>query len=78
MKAVVSIDEETFSSAERFAQTRGIPRSKLYGLAVKEYVQNHTPHLITERLNQFYPAEPDETGEFVRQAAINLFNKEKW
>jgi len=79
MKTMVSIDADTFSDAERYSQICGIPRSELYGLTYSKGIcATHTPNLVTERLDQFYRSEQDETDEFVRQAARNLFAKEDW
>jgi len=78
MKTAISIDDELYYNAENFSRSSGISRSKLYCIAIKEYILNNTPNLITERLNNYYDKHDSRLDDDVKAAAIRLFNEEDW
>ncbi|MDR0843100.1 MAG: hypothetical protein LBP68_06750 [Acidobacteriota bacterium] len=78
MKTAISIDDELFHAAETFARTIGLSRSRLYAVAVDEYMKHHLPDTITERLNQYFDSHPAMVDEGLQQAAYDLFAKEDW
>ena len=78
MKTAISIDKELFEDAEFFSQTAGLSRSKLYCYAISEYIQNHTPDIVTERLNSYYGQHESRLDEGLKGAARRLFDKEEW
>jgi hypothetical protein len=55
----------------------GVSRSRLYTLALEEYLRNHRSDSITEQLNRYYKNHktPDEG---FREAAYTLFSREDW
>lgn len=57
MKTAISINEELFESAEKFAQERGMSRSELYATALRHYLEERRSGRITERLDEIYNAE---------------------
>jgi metal-responsive CopG/Arc/MetJ family transcriptional regulator len=61
MKTAVSIPNELFESAERFARRMEMTRSELYARALREYLSEHRGEGITERLDEVYGAE-EESG----------------
>jgi hypothetical protein len=78
MKTAISIDEATYRKAEAAAAELGLTRSRLYALAVDEYLRNHRADAITERLNRYYQDHKAARDEDIRQAAYQLFAGEDW
>ena len=78
MKTAISIDKKLFADAEGFARTKGLSRSKLYCTAISEYIQNHTPDIITERLNNYYMNKKNQVDKDLKIAASRLFAGEDW
>ena len=78
MKTAISIDEQLFQVAESFSQNYGYSRSGLYSAAIKEYINNHAPDIITERLNSYYVNHKAETDNALKEANYRLFSKEDW
>jgi antitoxin component of RelBE/YafQ-DinJ toxin-antitoxin module len=78
MKTAISIDEAVFYGAENAAAKMGLSRSRLYTLAVEEYIKNHRSDTVTERLNQYYKKHKTVLDDDVKQAAYALFVKEDW
>jgi hypothetical protein len=78
MKTAISIDGVTWSAAEAAAAELGLTRSRLYTLAVDEYLRNHRPDAVTERLNRYYQDHKAALDGDLQQAACELFAGEDW
>jgi antitoxin component of RelBE/YafQ-DinJ toxin-antitoxin module len=78
MKTAISIDEAVFRDAEGAAVEMGLTRSRLYTLAVEEYIRNHRNDAVTERLNQYYDSHKAVVDDDIKQAAYDLFSREDW
>ena len=51
MKTAISLPDDLFVLADDFAKTRGMSRSELYAMALREYVDAHTGTNLIERIN---------------------------
>jgi antitoxin component of RelBE/YafQ-DinJ toxin-antitoxin module len=78
MKTAVSIDDRVYRSAENTAGQMGMTRSKFYTLAVEEYIQNHGPEFLLERLNAVYAGENTKVDDDIHEAQFRLFSGEDW
>ena len=78
MKTAISIEKKLYEDAEKFLQYSGLSRSKLYCMAINEYIQNHSPDIITERLNNYYKDKDSRLDSDLKKAAYRLFNGEEW
>jgi metal-responsive CopG/Arc/MetJ family transcriptional regulator len=54
MKTAISISDSLFEVAEQTAQYMGINRSRLFSLALEDYIARHNGDMITEKLNEVY------------------------
>jgi metal-responsive CopG/Arc/MetJ family transcriptional regulator len=54
MKTAISIPDEIFSQAEELAKTMHISRSKLFTLAISEFIEEYDNQGITSKLNKVY------------------------
>jgi metal-responsive CopG/Arc/MetJ family transcriptional regulator len=78
MKTAISIESPVYKEAESAARLMGLSRSKLYTLAIHEYVQNHNPEVVTERLNHIYKKQKADIDEDIMQAQYDLLSAEDW
>ena len=78
MKTAISIDKKLFEDAEIFSRTAGLSRSKLYCNAISEYIQNHSPEFITEKLNSYYGNHDSRIDGDLRETINRLFAGEDW
>jgi hypothetical protein len=53
-------------------------RSKLYCAAISEYIQNHTPDNITERLNSYYANHESRLDDDLKEVTYRLLDEEDW
>lgn len=78
MKTAIYIEQELFDEAEEFSHAAEMSRSKLYCTAISEYIQNHTPDNITERLNSYYSNHESRLDDDLKEAAYRLLDREDW
>ena len=78
MKTAISISNDVFKEAEEAAKQLGLSRSKLFSMAVSEFVVNHRPDVITERLNEIYGKHESKLDDDIIQANYDLLAQEDW
>ena len=78
MKTAISISDEIFIEAEKTARQLGVSRSKLYSMAIVEFVQHHTPEAITAALNEIYGSTESRLDDDIMQANYDLLPQEDW
>ena len=70
MKTAISLSDTLFEKAEKTAQYMGIPRSRLFVIALEEYITRHNGEMITKKLNEVY--EKVNKEEFSKNLAVGL------
>lgn len=78
MKTAISINEELFESAERFARERGMSRSELYATALRQYLEEHRGEMVTERLDEIYGAEVGDLDPAVARLQARSLPEDDW
>jgi metal-responsive CopG/Arc/MetJ family transcriptional regulator len=78
MKTAISIETSVYEEAESATRQMGVSRSKLYTLAIHEYVQNHNPEIVTDRLNRIYGKQEAVIDGDIMQAQFVLLSGEDW
>jgi metal-responsive CopG/Arc/MetJ family transcriptional regulator len=54
MKTAISLPNSLYEKAEETALYMGIPRSKLFSMALEEFIEKHNGQMITEKINEVY------------------------
>jgi len=54
MKTTISLSDSLYEKAEETALYLGIPRSKLFVMALEEFLTKKNGKLITEKINEIY------------------------
>ncbi|HET7604425.1 MAG TPA: hypothetical protein VFK36_15485 [Gemmatimonadales bacterium] len=78
MKTAISLPDDLFASAEALAQRLGLSRSRLFAMAVAEFVAKHQTRKVTERLDAVYSAEPGTLEPELRQAQRHRLPRGTW
>ncbi|MCL2834332.1 MAG: ChpI protein [Treponema sp.] len=82
MKTAISISNTLYEKAEKTARNMGIPRSRLYGIALEEYISKHNGEMITQKLNEVYSKidqdEFDKDLEIGLESLRNLTKNDTW
>ena len=59
MKTAISLDDKLLEEADETAKQIGVSRSRLFSLAMEEYLRQHRNRQILESLNRVYTDGPD-------------------
>jgi metal-responsive CopG/Arc/MetJ family transcriptional regulator len=78
MKTAISIPDELFESAERFAERQGLSRSELYVTALRTYLNEQRRQGITEALNAVYDEEPSAIAQEILLLQSSSLPYEPW
>ena len=78
MKTAISIDNDLFFVAESFSHDAGLSRSRLYCMAISEYIQNNSQDIVTEKLNSYYGNHDSKIDDGLKASAYRLFDGEDW
>ena len=79
MKTAISVPDDVYHGAERYAKRTRKSRSQLYAEALAEYLARHAPDEVTEDMNRIV----EQLGEaavdpFVDGAARRLLKRVEW
>ncbi len=78
MKTAISLPENVFKEAERFARRFKKSRSQLYVEALKEYLARHSPDDITEQMNRVADSLGAQPDSFAIVLTRKLLRRERW
>lgn len=78
MKVAVSIPDDVFKEAERLAKKQKTSRSKLYSLALREFLARHSDDEVTEAWNRVIDKVGDQDDPFTKEAARRTLERSEW
>jgi predicted transcriptional regulator len=79
MKTAVSVPDDLFAQADRFAKRSRRSRSEVYSAALREYLARHAPDEVTADLDAVLAdlGQPD-TVEFTTAAGRRTLESSEW
>ncbi len=78
MKVAVSIPDQVFADAERLARRLKASRSRLYSLALAEFVARHSPEEIAASIDRLMDRLGEDDTRFVDEAARRILENTEW
>jgi len=66
MKTAISVEDRLLQEADLTAQQMGLSRSRLFSVAVAEYLRQRRQQQMLEQLNQAYSGEPDPMARKIK------------
>jgi len=78
MKTTISIPDDIFEGAERFARRTKKSRSQLFSDAVREYVARHAPKGVTDAMDRVCRELGQPKDEFVSAATRRVLERSEW
>jgi hypothetical protein len=78
MKTAVSLPDDLFNAAERHAKRIGVQRSRLYAIALTEYLEKQQFNGVKEALDRVYGAEPSEVDPVLNVMQNASIEQEDW
>ena len=78
MKTAVSIPDDLFEGAERFARRAKKSRSRLFSDALREYLARHAADEVTEAMNRVCADLGATNDPFVSPASRRVLERSEW
>jgi metal-responsive CopG/Arc/MetJ family transcriptional regulator len=82
IKTAVSIEKTLFEKAEKLAHDMNVSRSKLFSLAISDYLKKQENQLLLAQLNSVYGDTQDQAEKSLfhshQQKHKRLIEQEKW
>jgi Arc/MetJ family transcription regulator len=81
MKTAISIDDRLLQEADRAARDMGLSRSRLFSVALREYLHHRHAQEMIEQLNRAYGGDPDPAEQRTvgrMKAKFRSALKERW
>jgi metal-responsive CopG/Arc/MetJ family transcriptional regulator len=67
MKTAISIEKNLFDQADNLARTMKVSRSKLFVIALQDYIEHQKNKEMLAQINAAYADEPDTTEQTLRR-----------
>ena len=81
MKTAISIEDEILREADETARQMGVSRSRLFALAVSDFLQRHRQEQMLVRLNEVYANETEPAEKRLLKgikAKVRPTVKDRW
>ena len=82
VKTAISIEESLFKEADELATEMNTSRSKLFAMAISEFIQRQKNQKLFEKINATYDDMPDALEKQQQQAMkvkqCQLLEEEQW
>ncbi|PIW19914.1 MAG: hypothetical protein COY47_05300 [Chloroflexi bacterium CG_4_10_14_0_8_um_filter_57_5] len=75
IKTAISIQMSLFEQAEALAHTMKVSRSRLFALALEDYIQRHRNRGLLAQINAAYVDEPDPTERMLREKSLKVYRE---
>ncbi len=67
VKTAISLDAALFEQVERLAHNLNVPRSRLFAMALEDFIHKYENQQLLEAINAVYETEPDAAEEELLQ-----------
>lgn len=67
IKTAISIEKKLFDQAENIARSMKVSRSKLFVMALQDFIEHQKNKELLAQINAAYAGEPDETEQTLRR-----------
>jgi len=78
LKTAISIPENIFLQADETAKVLGLNRSRLYTVAIAEFLEKHREDSVKAKLDEIYGHEDSQVGPLFHKAQMMGLAKEDW
>jgi Arc/MetJ family transcription regulator len=81
MKTAISLDGDLLQQADKTAKQMGLSRSRLFALALRDYLRRNQQQQLVEQLNRVYAGKPDLPDKQITRRMKHKFRatiKDRW
>jgi metal-responsive CopG/Arc/MetJ family transcriptional regulator len=72
VKTAISLRESLFEQVDRLAREMKVPRSRVFALALEEYLSRHQAQQMLRQINEAYADYPDASEQAVQRGMRRL------
>jgi len=73
VKTAISVKKSLFDEADNLARQMKVPRSRLFVLALEEYIKRQQNRELLEKFNAAYADEPDSAELELRDKSLKAY-----
>lgn len=78
MKTAISLPDDVFEAADALAKERGVPRSQIYVLALRSYLEQQRGEKVMEQLNEYYANEKAVIDPKLKKLQSKALRRSEW
>jgi antitoxin MazE6 len=78
VKTAVSLPEKLFREAEATAKKLRVPRSKLYAMAIAQFLERAQSGNVTAKLDEVYSENRATLDPILHAAQLETLDKDRW
>lgn len=75
IKTAVSLEKSIFEQIDALAHKMKVSRSRLFAIALEDFLRHHENEQLLQDINRAYQNEPDQTRQTQRQGMRRLHRK---
>lgn len=75
IKTAISIEKDLFDQAEKLARSMKVSRSKLFVIALRDFIEHQKNKDLLAQINAAYADEPDKSEQTLRQKSRRLHRR---
>jgi metal-responsive CopG/Arc/MetJ family transcriptional regulator len=73
VKTAISVNKPLFEEADELAREMKVPRSRLFVLALEEYIKRQQNRRLLDKFNAAYADEPDPSELVLREKSLKAY-----
>ena len=75
IKTAISLDKSLFEQVDTLAHTMKVSRSRLFAMALEDFLRRHENEQLLAEINRAYNGEPDPAQQRLRKGMRRLHRK---
>ncbi|MBU4225959.1 MAG: hypothetical protein KKC71_09085 [Chloroflexi bacterium] len=75
IKTAISVQKSLFDEAENLARQMKVPRSRLFAMALEEYIKRQQNRELLAQINAAYADEPDPAELVLREKSLKAYRE---
>jgi metal-responsive CopG/Arc/MetJ family transcriptional regulator len=75
VKTAISVQKTLFEKAEKLAHQMKVPRSRLFVMALEEFIQRKQNRELLAQINAAYADDPDPAERTLREKSVKVYRE---
>jgi metal-responsive CopG/Arc/MetJ family transcriptional regulator len=75
VKTAISVQKPLFEKAEKLARQMKVPRSRLFVMALEEFIQRQQNRELLAQINAAFADDPDPAEKMLREKSMQVYRE---